>query len=76
MSPQRRTSPTEVDAQRARRRDELATDIATRLRRVCGHLPEEEFAALVQGIAAVTLKYEERDLTPPVDDSNPPPRGA
>ena len=53
----------------------LAADIAARLRRVCGHLPEDEFSALVLGIARVTLRYEQRALsTPVVLRAKAPPR--
>jgi len=37
----------------------LAADISARLRRVCAHLSDEEFSALVMDIAQVTLRYEE-----------------
>jgi hypothetical protein len=38
--------------------DELARDIAERLRPVCTHCDEQEFAALVRRIATVELKYK------------------
>ena len=40
------------------RKGHLIADIAARLRRVCGHMPDDEFDAMVAEIAAVTLKYE------------------
>jgi hypothetical protein len=46
---------------RATRVEQLTADIATRLRRVCAHLPEDEFAALIREIADVKLRYEERE---------------
>ena len=42
--------------------DELTLSIASRLRRVCEHLSEEDFANLVHEIASVTLRYEEREF--------------
>jgi len=38
--------------------DELARDIAERLRPVCTHCDEQEFAMLVRRIATVELKYK------------------
>ena len=38
--------------------DELARDIAERLRPVCTHCDEQEFVVLVRRIAAVELKYK------------------
>lgn len=38
--------------------DELARDIAERLRPVCTYCDEQEFAALVRRIATVELKYK------------------
>lgn len=38
--------------------DELARDIAERLRPVCTHCDEQEFVALVRRIATVELKYK------------------
>lgn len=38
--------------------DELSRDIAERLRPVCTHCDELEFAALVRRIATVELKYK------------------
>src|SRR5687767_12357432 len=61
--------------ERARRREELADGIAARLRGVCGHMPDDEFARLVQSIAEVTLKYEERELAPPFERPDPPRLG-
>jgi len=46
--------------------EHLKADISARLRRVCAHLTDEQFAGLVDDIAAVTLKYEEKPrLSPP-----------
>jgi hypothetical protein len=51
----------------AARLEQLRTGISPRLRRVCAHLSDEQFAGLVDDIARVTLKYEERPrLSPPV----------
>ena len=51
----------------AARADQLKADISKRLRRVCSHLTDEQFDALVDDIAAVTAKYEERPrLSTPV----------
>ncbi len=38
--------------------DELAREIAGRLRPVCTHCDEMEFVALVRRIAAIELKYK------------------
>jgi hypothetical protein len=40
------------------RREQLVAEIAARLRRVCPDMPEDHFAAMVQDMAAITLKYE------------------
>ena len=56
--------PTPPDALRI---EQLKADIGARLRRVCADLTDEQFAGLIDDIAAVTVKYEERPrLTPPV----------
>lgn len=47
----------EVEALELKR---LAADISARLRRVCAHLPEDEFSALVLDIARIRLRYEQR----------------
>ena len=48
------------------RLEQLRANISARLRRVCTHLSDEQFAELVDDIADVTLKYEMRpDATPP-----------
>ena len=46
---------------RATRVEQITADIASRLRRVCAHLSEDQFAALVGEIADVKLRYEERE---------------
>ena len=38
----------------------LTADISARLRRVCSHLPDNEFADLVLDIARVRMRYEQR----------------
>jgi hypothetical protein len=43
------------------RAEELRSDIAARLRRVCSNLSDEQFAALVHEIADVKLRYEDRE---------------
>ena len=49
------------------RAEQLRSDISARLRRVCTHLSDEQFAELVADIAEVTLKYEEKPrLSPPI----------
>jgi hypothetical protein len=50
--------PTPVGGHEARLR-ELTNDIAERLRRVCGDMPPDEFAALARSIAGVRMKYDE-----------------
>jgi hypothetical protein len=47
----------------SRRREDLVAEISARLRRVCRHMTDEEFAAMVRDIARVTHKYEGR-VTP------------
>jgi hypothetical protein len=42
------------------RLEELRSSVASRLRHVCANWPEEQFAALVESIAALTIKYELR----------------
>lgn len=55
---------------------QLCAAVASRLRRVCAHLPAEEFDALVLKIATVTLRYEERPRlsTPVINDAIEPNR--
>lgn len=59
-----------TDAGRRERTTEITKDVTERLRSVCGHLPPSEFAALVEHIADVTVKYEGltglRTTLPPV----------
>ena len=45
------------------RKGHLIADIASRLRRVCQDMPDDEFEAMVAEIAAVTLKYERHGLS-------------
>ena len=47
------------------RLEQIRAHISPRLRRVCGHLSDEQFAELVDDIADVTLKYEEKPGLPP-----------
>jgi len=49
----------------ARRASQLKADISRRLRHVCAHLTDDQFAALVDDIAQVTLRYETPGQTPP-----------
>jgi hypothetical protein len=42
------------------RHEDIRKDIATRLRKACSHLTEEDFAALVLRIVKVQLKSEGR----------------
>ena len=50
------------------RLDQLRAEISARIRRVCGHLSEDQFDKLVRDIAAVTLKFDENRprTSPPV----------
>lgn len=41
--------------------DSARRDIASRIRRVCLHYPEEEFVALVDQMARIEVKYRMRD---------------
>jgi hypothetical protein len=41
-------------------RQQLHSEIGARLKRVCAHLPADEFNTLVRQIATVTLRYEDR----------------
>ena len=56
-----------MTAPRRRRNDELLAAVSARLERVAGHLPPDAFAALVQRVVELTLKYEGY-ATPVVDD--------
>ena len=47
------------------RLDQLRAHISARLRRVCTHLSDEQFAELVDDIADVTLKYDDRPRVSP-----------
>lgn len=49
------------------RREQLLSEIAERLRRVCPAMPPERFEALVEDIARVTLKYEGRATPTPYE---------
>jgi hypothetical protein len=42
------------------RLEQLHSEIGARLKRVCAHLPADEFNTLVRQIATVTLRYEDR----------------
>ena len=42
-------------------RDQSMVEITARLRPVCPTMPDEEFRAMVERIATVTLKYREFD---------------
>ncbi|MEJ7813182.1 MAG: hypothetical protein WKG32_22420 [Gemmatimonadaceae bacterium] len=46
------------------RRDELIARISARLKRVCAHLSDDEFAKLVQRAADIQLKYEGQGAIP------------
>ena len=43
----------------------LTADISARLRRVCGHLSDDEFAELVLEIVRVRVQYEPRSFAMP-----------
>ena len=47
----------DVEAQELQR---LTANISARLRKVCAHLPDDEFSELVVDIVRVRLRYEER----------------
>jgi len=49
-----------LERKRELRTEKIRQDIATRLRPVCSHLPEDEFAALVDKITSVQLRGEGR----------------
>jgi len=52
--------------------EHIKADIRARLRGVCAHLSDEQFAALVDDIADVTLRYEPRSRrSPPVPNERP-----
>jgi hypothetical protein len=40
------------------RKEALIAEISARLRRVCQHMTDEQFAAMVRDIARITHKYE------------------
>lgn len=52
--------------------EHLKSDIALRLRSVCGHFPETEFAELVDQIARIETKYALRAAVAPPEDSPAP----
>jgi len=66
----RRTDPKSTpDAARV---EQLKAEISARLRGVCAQLSNEEFAALVDDIADVNLRYQLRaELPPPVTNERP-----
>ncbi len=41
----------------------LVEDIAARLQKVCAHMPEDEFAALVADIARLRMRFDGTDRT-------------
>lgn len=47
---------------RRQRFDRMKADIARRLRPVCARMPEPEFDALVERIAAINIKYDARRI--------------
>lgn len=47
----------------------LKSDITLRLRSVCAHFPDREFAALVNQIARIETKYALRDASSSRPDS-------
>jgi hypothetical protein len=51
----------------AARLAELSARIAARLQPVCADWPDERFAALVDSVARITLKYELIGAKPPGD---------
>ena len=51
-------TPLNTDAGRAARIGEIMRDAATRLRSVCANLSDDQFDALLQRVAEVTVKYE------------------
>jgi hypothetical protein len=53
------------------RAEQIRADITARLGGVCAHWPEAEFDELVRAIADVTLRYEDRPLSPPVTNASP-----
>lgn len=51
----------------------LRSDVATRLRKICEAMPQNEFDQLVDRIAQLAYKYEQiRDLFPPPPPSRQP----
>ena len=57
-------TPTEPTSSEAIRAHKLKGQIGARLRKVCSHLSDEQFAALVDDITVVTLKYDETPRLP------------
>ena len=54
------------------RAEQLKAEISSRLRGVCAHLSDDEFAALVDDIADVKLRYEMRPRpSPPATNEKP-----
>ena len=47
--------------ERTDRHEQLAAEVAARLRPSCGHLPEAAFSELVQDIASMKVRFREID---------------
>ena len=60
----RPTDPQSPEPYRNHRMAHYMTDLAARLRAVCAHLSEEEFAALVYDIAVMRQRLEVLDDLP------------
>ena len=53
------------------RQQELTVEITARLRRVCAHLTDAEFAVFAQEVARITEKYETRATPSSVERESP-----
>jgi hypothetical protein len=55
----------------AKRLEALRTDIAVRLRSICAAMPQSEFDELVERIASIEYKYEQRQESSALDPNQP-----
>ena len=53
------------------RRQELIREVTARLRRVCAHMTDEEFAMFAADVARITEKYETRATPTSIERQSP-----
>lgn len=59
--PERRYTSAETRVLRSRELEEIAADIAGRIRHVCANLPEDEFEQLALDMARMKLRFRDLD---------------